>query len=252
MVIVIPDIHQCLHFAEKILQRHPHADRYIFLGDYFDCLEEIDNKNYFSMSNTCEWLNSQYRKLGPRATWLIGNHDLSYISTYIPLSARVDKRMAEFYACSGWTASKASVFNKYIDPEFVSSLQICAFSENFVCSHAGFHAYHFMPYLSEFENIKRIHEKWEQEKSFFSKEAYHWIGQVGKCRGGNYEIGSPVWLDWDHEFKPLHRVRQIVGHTDGNSVRSKIHQPEELDYCIDSHRSSYAVLFNGSVKFYSV
>jgi predicted phosphodiesterase len=251
-IVIIPDIHQCLGFANRVLEAQPDAEHYVFLGDYIDCFERPDNKEYFSVRWTCDWLNNKFNELGNRATWLLGNHDLAYLATYKPYTYQLHNPDGKFYCCSGWTKNKASTFNQYIDPEFVKSLELCVEAGGFVCSHAGFHHSHFQPLSSEIDNIRRLSKEWRNTGLSFRIRPFHWIGQVGSCRGGIDDFSSPVWLDWDGEFEPLDSVRQIVGHTNGENVRSKILKNNKKDYCIDAYRSVYAILNESSIKFYNI
>lgn len=240
-VLVIPDIHQNLWFADKCLEigEKENVDKIIFLGDFFDCLEGIDNKKYFSVKNVCRWIDKIYKDLYSKAVFLVGNHDVSYISSYNPASFRIDK-MSKFYVCSGWTKSKAITFNENIDPNFLNSLELCCYANGFLISHAGFHYNHFKPLISEEENIERYYNSWEKEKMSFKNDAYHWIGHVGHCRGGEYNVGSPVWLDFEKEFEGID-CPQIVGHT--NNIFGTVKHNNGL--CIDVFRTLCVVIEEG-------
>jgi hypothetical protein len=240
-VLVMSDGHQCLKYYDTVLEREPNWDHIVFLGDYLDCFEDIDNENYFSVKKTCEWINQKFEKWGDKASWLIGNHTVSYLSSYLPQTYRIQKNVG--YICSGWTKNKASEFNKYINPEWVRSLELCCQVDNYILSHAGFHPSHFLPHMSEIDNIKRLHDEWESDKATFSNQAFHWIGAVGSCRGGIDDVGSPVWLDWNHEFVPIDGIKQIVGHTNSHEWREK-----SGNYCIDAYRTCYAIIQNDQIK----
>lgn len=249
-VLIIPDIHQNLKFANICLDNYANqVDFVVFLGDYFDCFEEIDNINYFSVKKTCEWLNKKLIEFLNKAIFLTGNHDISYLASYVPNSYSIDKMGAEYYSCSGWTKSKARDFNKYIDPEFVKNLELCCWSNGFVLSHAGFHYNHFQPYLSEIQNVEKIYSKWEESKQTFKHEAFHWIKEAGTCRGGYHNVGSPVWLDWNMEFVDIPELPQVVGHT------CCFDKPKQNggSYCLDVYRSYCGILHPcGELEFIKV
>jgi hypothetical protein len=61
-------------------------------------------------------------------------------------------------------------------------------------------------------------------------------------------------LDWDEEFMPLDTVRQIVGHTLGDTVRSCgfPDAPTAMDYCIDCGGRAFAILEADRISFRSV
>lgn len=234
--LIIPDIHQNIRFAELALSRwEDKVDTIVFLGDYFDCFEDIDNKNYFSIQKTCVWLNETWKRLGKKGIWLIGNHDVSYLSSYIPNSYRIRKN--SFFGCSGYTNNKSSEINKNLSPEFVSDLELCCKVNGYIVSHAGFHYNNFQPLSSELENVKRLYNEWESDKHSFYNQAFHWIWDIGRCRYGLSDVGSPVWLDWNYEFVDIPGLPQIVGHTNGETHRQK-----GSSYCIDAFRRTYCVL----------
>lgn len=235
--LVIGDIHQCIGgYVNKVLQQENDWDHIVFLGDYFDCFEIPDNIDYYSMSKTCEWLNEKFEEFGDRATWLLGNHDCSYVATHIPHTYKLKKN--SYYRCPGYTKSKATKFNKRINPEWVKHLELCVEVGGYVLSHAGFHWKQFKPYMSERENIVKLYWEWENNKKHFFNQPLHWIWDRHPYRGGNSNVGSPIWLDWDREFSPLDNIKQIVGHT-SNAIFSR---ECEGNYCIDVYRQCYAII----------
>lgn len=248
-VVVIPDIHQCIRFVDEILKNEnlyevDDSTHIVFLGDYFDCFEKPDGVNYLTMFQMCQWINDTYEKLGDKATWLFGNHDMAYFATY----PRARKDI--FYSCSGYDIQKAYKFNEAISPEWVYSTQLCAQVGDYILSHAGFHIKQFKyTSLTEYENIVEMYNQWERDKKTFSNKAFHWIGHVGKCRGGMNTIGSPVWLDWDHEFEPIPGINQIVGHTNTFNEHRPKKGKKSLNYCIDYYRTRYCILENGNITF---
>jgi hypothetical protein len=240
-VLVIPDIHQCVGWVEGILNKEFDCDHVVFLGDYFDCFESPDNKWYFSMANTCAWINKTFEKLGSKATWLLGNHDYSYISTFKKSGYFEEK---SYHICSGWTGNKANSFNRIIEPKWIEKLDLCCWVDDICLSHAGFHPTHFRPFETPFSATKRLSEEWDNTRLIFKHQTYHFLSFVGKCRGGKFDVGSPIWLDWNQEFEPIKDMKQLVGHTDRMDSVSVI----EGNFCIDVHRKAYAVINNGVVN----
>lgn len=244
-IVIIADVHQNISYVEKVLESEQNFDSLVFLGDYIDNFLEPDNKTIFTVAKTVKWIEETSKKLGSRAVWLLGNHDCAYVASYIPRSYNTVSNYG--YFCSGWTKSKASEFNKYADPEWVRNLQLCCKVGDYYLSHAGFHYDHFQPFLSEQDNINKIYEKWEKEKSTFMNSPFHWIYEVGFCRGGYSKIGSPIWLDWNYEFQPLENVNQIVGHTINENVRFK-----GENICLDANQTAYAVWENGKIELKTI
>ena len=241
-VLLIPDIHQNLAFADAALKED--FDHVVFMGDYFDCFERIDNQEYFSVRYVCDWINTKYKELGDKATWLVGNHDIAYLGTFRPKTYEIHRPQG-FCLCSGWTKNKASTFNQYINPEWVNSLNLAVRAHDYVVSHAGFHYSQFQNALASVQaNIDILIDEFEQNRFGFRDQAFHWITDCGPSRGGMADAGSPVWLDWDTEFVPIERLRQIVGHTNGSDVRFR-----GENICLDAYRTTYAVLDENDIQF---
>jgi len=247
-ILIIPDIHQCLSFADKALKAEP-FDHVVFLGDYFDCFEEPDNVKYFSVENTCAWLNQKYNELGDKATWLVGNHDLSYLGTYLPNTWKIHRPQNFRCLCPGWSPNKAKSFNKVISPAWVEALELCAEGNGYVFSHAGFHYRQFTNAPSTVrDNISKLARVWRENRFEFRDRGFSWINDCGPARGGADDVGSPLWLDWDEEFVPMEEIRQIVGHTNGLATRTKRFSAHEVDYCLDAYRTTYAIVTENGVK----
>jgi hypothetical protein len=72
---------------------------------------------------------------------------------------------------------------------------------------------------------------------------------IGKCRGGDDNVGGMVWLDFNLEFKSLPIVPQIVGHTRGKEVRTmhpadpEFDRDDTDDICLDSGLKHVAVVY---------
>lgn len=242
-VLIIPDIHQCIGFANKALEME--FDHVVFLGDYFDCFEKPDGW-YVGIKDTCAWLNETMDKLGTKATWLIGNHDLAYMATY---RKRQFPSKNTFYSCSGYTRSKATEINKRLRPDFFANLELCVNVNGFICSHAGFVYEHFKPMLSAEENILALYESWERDKHSFFLVPWHWIGSIGPCRGGVDSVGSPIWLDWNVEFFPVEEIKQIVGHTNYWNDDTTMIKEKNGNFCVDKNRSLVIIVNeDGTIK----
>jgi len=248
-ILIIADIHQNIGYAESCLQLESDFDYVVFLGDYFDTFLNPDGKTIYGIKDTCLWLNETYNKLGDRAVWLVGNHDIAYIATYN--KNPTNTRPSSFYNCSGWTRSKATEFNKNINKNWFDSLELSVNCNGYIASHAGFNYQHFKPYISEIDNIHDLYNNWEIDKeTFMHKPTYHWIWYVGLCRGGDMSVGSPVWLDWNNEFTPIDNISQIVGHTTTYStdIRCKVGVNGLKNYCIDNMQQTYSIINNSEVK----
>lgn len=243
-VLIIPDVHQNIGFVKAILRKEDWFDHCVFLGDWFDTFRPIDNQIAYSMKETCNWINSKLDD--DRFTWLLGNHDLSYISSYKPNDFRA--RATPFY-CSGWTKNKAKDFNRTINPEWIKKVELCCKVGDAYCVHGGFSHDQFKPYMSEEENIQFLYDDWEKTKSIFMYDSHHWIGKVGPCRRGMDRYSSPVWLDFFEEFKPLDDVRIICGHTNSRfNPQCKTNSNGLDNWCIDNEQNMYIVYQDGKFE----
>lgn len=218
-VLLIPDIHQNLQFVEGILDHEPYWDHIVFLGDYLDCIKTIDNIQRFSVRSVLEWVSDFNKVHGENATWLLGNHDLSYLGSY-----RADgqhARRENRYGCSGWTRTAAEAFNRYVDKNWLNRLELCVRLGDWVAVHGGFHASHFHPGENVWDGVRRMHAVWEEDKpTKFKLEnpfGEYWLNCAGESRSrelqGTGIKGSPIWLDFIMDFEPIEGLNQIVGHT---------------------------------------
>lgn len=241
-VLILGDIHQDIGYANRCLELESDFDRVVFLGDFFDTFKTPDGAIIYGVTQTCVWINEKFEELGDKAVWLCGNHDCAYLASYTKDYTKT--KQSPYYYCSGWSKNKAKYFNKTINPEWINSLELCVqLGKNTVASHAGFHYRMFQPYTSEINNINEYYGRWEREKHIFHHEPWHWIWDVGRCRGGMAIVGSPVWLDWNQEFVPLDNVSQVVGHTTMKELSLRVKQNGQnlKNWCIDHMQQVYGV-----------
>lgn len=246
-VLIASDSHQDYSYLKACLDRE--FDHVVFLGDFFDTFKDPDGKNIAGFGGMCEIVNALHEKYKNNGCFCIANHCQSYFSTYNPDYTKT--RTNEGYICSGWTKSKATTFNKVINRFVMQNTELCCKVGDFIVSHAGFHWHHFNPMRSEMKNIENLYDHWEQTKMEFARFPGHWIGDVGRCRGGYHQIGSPTWLDWHFEFQPLDSVQQIVGHSTRitDFIRCKESSNGLKNYCIDNMQSACMIWEDGEITF---
>lgn len=121
-IIAIGDIHGLDHW-EKIIAADTHADKYVFVGDYFDSWDK---------SLTCdkhiknfEKILDLKRKAPKKFILLVGNHDYHYM-----------KGVEDRY--SGYDESHAVKIQKSLDKALKEGLlQMCYVEQDVLFSHAG-------------------------------------------------------------------------------------------------------------------
>jgi len=99
-ILVIPDIHNRVEIAEKILRAHEQdVDYAVLLGDYFD--DFFDTVG--DAADTAAWLKDSLQN--PKRAHLIGNHDINYMK---PDNGQ---------RCAGFTEGKKNIINSILTPE---------------------------------------------------------------------------------------------------------------------------------------
>lgn len=221
VTLVIPDIHNRTENADYWLQTQRY-DRVVFLGDYFDCLNDTPHL----ARKTALWVREQMKR--PDAVFLLGNHDVAYMFPKSPT-----------LTCTGFTHEKSKSIRSVLGPEHWSRFQLAHFEQGWLLSHAGIHPFW----------IKEVSSKWILARcnKALKKAKKHGMDPmlgVGHDRGGLQQFGGPLWIDWD-TFEPVAGINQIVGHTSGLEVRKKI-TDNSKNYCIDvRHASAAALLCDG-------
>ena len=244
MTVYIPDIHQDIEFVNRILYNHSSADKYIFLGDYWDTFDQNLDIVDFSHKLLTIW-----EKLGDKAVWLIGNHDIAYCyacTTAIQKDGTKIVKKYNPYECSGYTRNKAQKVAKIMPMEFWNSLKLADYDSdnNILASHAGFSP-NQIPYTYQDGKmwgafVSVANQELNQIKHIDARG--HWIVAIPESRGGNNKYGGPLWKDWSEFTDSIPDLIQIVGHTTRwNDVRINGN-----NYCIDAMQTAYAV-FDGDI-----
>jgi len=191
--LIIPDIHTKFGIAETIIVKES-PDNVVFLGDYFDSLDDSIEIAH----QTAEWLKESLEK--PNRIHLMGNHDLSYKDTR--------------FACSGFSESKLMALKQAkVD---LSKLQHYCWVEDWLCTHAGlsndFYEEYAMDYsVNEFLQIFSQDEKLKER-----------LYDCSPFRGGLDRFSGIVWCDY-YEFKDIPNIKQIFGHTRGPLRQTDYH-----------------------------
>lgn len=191
--ILVGDLHLkaeiILPMVEQIV-RELGVKRVILLGDYMDAYEQEKNVDLYmyELDYLFIW-KSKMKVFGIEVINLLGNHDVSYLT--------VTPRMYSLQNAEGFL----SVGQKLLK----LNLQIAFQLDDYLVSHAG--------YTKDFD-VENWHFEIITENLIDNLDDLE--DHVGKARGGEYLLGSPLWADLDHELSYLPNPKypkQIVGHT---------------------------------------
>lgn len=194
--IVIPDIHQQIFKLDILLDREDikTAEEVIFLGDYFDSFYHQDQFKY-----TVAFLNENADN--PRYTFLMGNHDIHYLSTN------------KAYRCSGYSSTNHEYIKKNLSKEFRKKIKLYELQKiagkSVLFSHAGIHPSHFTVFTDATKHDSLV--------SFFDSldidiDSNHPLLHAGQDRGGRQKHGGFLWIDWTN-LELIEGLFQVVGHT---------------------------------------
>lgn len=199
-IVVIGDIHQKMDRLDKILTRPDvlAATKVIFLGDYFD---SFDDEHQFQA--TVKFLDENLNDA--RYTFLLGNHDLHYLSD--------NPR----HRCSGYEAHKYSYIKKHIRNKLQAKIKIFEFltiaGESVLFSHAGLHPT-FLPNCDDMlpgQALQRVLDKLSQLNYTICDP----LLEGGADRLGTWARqlhGGILWMDWN-SLIPIPNLHQVVGHS---------------------------------------
>lgn len=174
----------------------------ILLGDYADAYEQ--EKNIDLYMNELDYLfiwKSKMSVFGVEVINLLGNHDVSYLT--------ITPRRYSLQSADGFL----SVGRKLLK----LNLQIAFQLDDYLVSHAG--------YTQDFD-VEDWHFETINETLFDKLDSLE--DHVGKARGGEYFLGSPLWADFDHELSSFPNPKyqkQIVGHTPQTKIKT-VHKEE--------------------------
>jgi len=249
-ILVIPDIHNRVELAEKILKAHEHSVDYaILLGDYFDDFFDTIG----DAANTAAWLKDSLQT--PNRIHLIGNHDVNYM--------KPDNGLR----CAGFTEEKKYIINTILTPEGWAKLQWFHHEPdgNWLFTHAGVQLDILPEYNLETAPLDVLKFAVKNAERALARKASHPLFEAGFSRGGSQARGGIIWLDWS-EFTPSKNSRsfnQVFGHTpratpqvcfsaEGSVINipledlaRHVFQPKPdtlMAYNLDTHLKHYAII----------
>ena len=230
--LIIPDIHDKIGRANRIIQEEPH-DRLLLMGDYFDDFHTGVTDAADTAVQVRKWLED------PNVTCLLGNHDVSYGW------GRQDRR----FLCAGYEPAKWIVIHGVLKDRHWRSFQLHAWLDGgerpWLVTHAGFHPVWLKDVPPE-QYRARIDALCAEAWDSLLRGEHHSLLGCGVSRFGEQEIGGLTWMDWS-ELIPIPGLNQLTGHTPARKVRYK-ETPESTNICLDTNLLHYAVFENGSLE----
>ena len=241
-ILVISDIHQRTNWADAVLEKEAgNYDHIVFLGDVFDSFDEPPAVT--GIRETARW----YRKLIERkdVTVLAGNHELPYLESHFS-SKQFKKKIPLLNSCAGYSNGKSLEIAKEMEWVIWQKVRLFVLANGWLLSHAGIRENYWWNHLTDVENLANLNQKAEAALEMAPYRPDH-LFAVGFSRGGSYDSGGPLWLDWDTEFEDNLPYPQIVGHSSDELPRRK-----GRSYCIDTG-TTYALLEQkGSIQIKSL
>ena len=240
--LIIPDVHQDIGWVERILEKegtgNSAPDLIVFLGDYFD--SHRPSRLRAGVGDTCLWLNETQRRLGTRAVFLLGNHDIQYLEAK-PVCDRYRTPRHLRYKCgSAFSHNAAKLIAKRLAPEFWQQARLFVVVNGWLLSHAGVASAHWPASAATADSLLTLDASCRQalQSTLHPGTDAHPLLRAGIVRGGDSPVGGITWLDWDNEFQDALPLPQIVGHT-VNPAGARRHG---RSWCLDGGQTCYGVL----------
>jgi 3',5'-cyclic AMP phosphodiesterase CpdA len=249
--LIIPDVHQDIAWVERILMREDAGDvspdLIVFLGDYFDSRRPVTQRA--GTAETCVYLDALRVRLGERAIFLLGNHDVQYLEARAACLARRTPRHLRYKCGAAFSHSAAKRIAKDLSPEFWSAARLFVSVNGWLLSHAGVAAEHWPLRAIPVDSLRAFDEACVAAlETITAPLASHPLLEAGRVRGGDAEVGGITWLDWDDEFADELPFPQVVGHTsDESGARQR-----GCSWCLDGGQTCYGVLGPAGLSVRSV
>ena len=236
-LVVIGDIHGRAIW-KKIIADNPDADKYIFLGDYFDSHEKQYHPTR-QMYNFKDILKTQEELGEDRVILLLGNHDYHYFNN------------REKY--SGY--NQATYFNVHEDLDNAykeGKIKIIHIEDDFLFSHAGVTEY-WLKEVSFPNDLESLNDP-----KLFDFRTLEWNAICGWDDYGDTKSNSPIWVRPRSLItNKIEGYKQVIGHT---TIPEKKMEDEEFSsipekygvYFNDVLPHHYMIIENGKVRYEKV
>jgi hypothetical protein len=241
--LVIPDVHQDLAWVERIFACEridapdcPHEE-IVFLGDYFD--SRRPPRTRAGVAATCVWLNEKHRTLGPRAVFLLGNHDVQYLEARSACLQHRTPRHLRYKCGAAFSHSAAKQIAKTLSAGFWRDARLFVQVNGWLLSHAGLTSVPWSAGATWDESRAVLEASCVKAlRTTSGPDVPHPLLQAGRARGGDAPVGGITWLDWDDEFEDTFPLPQIVGHTVSETGARR----RGRSWCLDGGQTCYGIL----------
>jgi predicted MPP superfamily phosphohydrolase len=203
-------------------------DKIIFLGDYVDSFNIKDEDILNNLLNIIQFKKDNIDKV----VLLWGNHDCQYAFNNGD------------YMCSGFRQQMFDTLNKIFNDNF-DLFQMSYEINDTIWTHAGIHQgwynQRFLNFAMDFPK-----EKLSGQLNIAFKLVHNPLFDVGHMRGGDYNVGGPLWCDTTElNNKPLKTMNQVVGHNRKNEIYKIYKHNKEIVYtdCLQNRIQFYEKTF---------
>jgi hypothetical protein len=242
--VLIGDIHG-RNLWKQITEQEQDADRFIFVGDYFDSFTIPGVKQMDNFLDIIEFKKSTDKE----AILLLGNHDYHYYPG-------VDET-----STSGYQTTMAPTFKIMFD-SCKEHLQIAYQFDDFVCSHAGLSSVWLDDIIEDWDvtnMVDKVNELFQNQPGLIAYRSFKMINEtewIGARGYGDESFQGPIWIrpkslmaaNYDTLRK---QIIQVVGHTPQKQIDIKGTSTGGRYYFIDTleyNQGEYLVVTDGVVS----
>lgn len=246
-IVVIPDVHGRSTW-KQLVSHEAGADKYVFLGDYFDSPDISANQQCKNFTDIVSFKRDNLAN----AELLVGNHDLSYY-------------MRKYLGYSGYQPQAAKLIEPLVS-DAKQYLNICYKHKNILFTHAGVSEQWLSDVFGRtYINLatKPAREISRQNIQTIEKDLNNLLHKMpgiydfsGTNPYGDSPTQTPVWIrpgslmHSSKQLKDYFNIIQVVGHTRFKSLTLQNHFTEDKYYFTDTlHEESGEYLVIEDDKF---
>jgi UDP-2,3-diacylglucosamine pyrophosphatase LpxH len=245
--VIIGDVHGRDQW-KQIVDQEKDADRFVFVGDYFDSFDISAVEQMHNFKEIVEFKQT----IGEEVIMLIGNHDYHYFPEMGDSST------------SGYQTRMAMVIKQLIG-ENREHLQVAHRIGEFVFSHAGISSEWLDDTVLDWteENmVDKINELFKYTPLSLDYRSYRMLNStevIGSGGYGNESYQGPMWIRPKalmsvNKDTLRKKIIQVVGHTYQNEIDKQGKATGGRYYFVDVQETSqeYMIITDGQISFNNV